>query len=586
MTLLEEFLLDSNPTVNNTSVLYVDDSAGYVGDGSAGAPYKYLKDALDAANDKTLVALRDGFYELDDYTLSKQVMIRGVNGSSKVIIRGATPDGGSSDSGSMLHVASKNFILSNVTVQLFRDDKPIVSYVSGENKYVMFNRVVFRDNDTQTKSLIAPTGTNLNKYFYLYNCLFYSNSALSAANMDADKYAEAINNTIVDNTFGSALILSGDGKAYSVINTILRNSSTEITDNSTASVVVSNCNIEGGYAGAVDSYDVAETFADSANGYYNLLTGSMGENAGVQTGVDWDMNGVSRPIGAAFDVGCYETDPNDPDGDGLNAAQETAAGSSPTDPDSDDDGINDGEEVNTYGTSPISANTDGDFIDDGDEPAMLMDPSVYDGVGDIMGVYFTSFESDVQFPVGPLTDTIWGPNGNASSSLVIKGNMTIENVGAGPAYDGVKVGKAQGQTPESSYIGWVDRNFLDNYWISISYKSPRAKIPTDINEAFNIAGCFFAFDENGFLNVYNATTKNWLKDTQVTPDDWSRITIHRNHPGQIVNVFVETRQAFANVPVMGPHPTAGTGKFRMSFSSVGEQDALFDLFSALPFAPF
>ena len=273
-------------------------------------------------------------------------------------------------------------------------------------------------------------------------------------------------------------------------------------------------------------------------------------------------------------------------GDGLTNAFELANGYNENHWDSDLDGITDGDEINIYGTNPLNTNSDGDFIDDGDEPAMGMDPSVSDGDGDIAGVYFTSFENPAEFPEGPISDTIWGPNGNVNSSLSIIGNMTIENVGAAAAYDGVMVGKAQGQTPESSFVGWVDRNFLDNYWISISYKAPRAKLPTDINESFNLAGCFFAFDENGFLNVYNATTKSWLKDTQVTPDDWSRITVHRDHPGKIVNVWVETRQAFANVPVMGPDPAAGTGKFRISFSSVGEQDALFDLFSALPFAPF
>jgi len=586
LNLLDEFILDTDPTFTTSNTIYVDDNAGYIGDGSAGLPYKYLKDALDAATDGSLISLKAGTYELDDYALTKRVIIKGVDGAEKTIIRGATPDGGASDSGQMVRISSKNFGLQDVTLTLFRDDKPIISYqASSSIKIISISDVIFKDNNISTKSMIAPEGTKKPKRFYLYNTLSHSNSALSAAEVTSSKKAKVYNNTIVSNTFGSALIVSGDKETW-LTNNILRNSSTEITDNSTGTLTVSFSNIEGGYGGATNSYDSAETFADAANGYYRLLIGSAGENAGTTTSFNWDLDDVARPKGAAFDVGCYETDPNDQDGDGLNAAQEIAAGSSPTDPDSDNDGITDGEEVNTYGTSPISSNTDGDFINDGAEPAMKMDPSVYDGVGDIMGVYYTSFESDVMFPAGPLFDTIWGPNGNASSSLVIKGNMTIENVGAVAAYDGVKVGKAQGDTPESSFVGWVDRNFLDNYWVSISYKAPRAKLPTDINEAFNIAGCFFAFDENGYLNVYNATTKNWSKDTQVTPDDWSRITIHRDHPGQIVNVWVETRQAFANVPVAGPHPTAGTGKFRMSFSSVGEQDAQFDLFSALPFAPF
>lgn len=591
LTLIEEFVLGADPTVATTSKLYVDDNAGYIGDGSVGAPFKYLKDALIAATDGTLIILEPGTYELDDYLLTKRVIIRGDKGAVKTIIHGGAPDGGSSDSGSFLQVASKNFALEHVTMRMFRDDKPIITYTGSNGVEVfMLDSVIFRDNSTQTKAMIAPSATDRHKRAYMYNCLFYDNSSLSGAILDADKDVRAYNNTLVDNTFTSALILDGNGKRYRLYNNILRNSSTEITDNSTGTLIVNSCNVEGGFPGALNSYDSAETFADSLKGYYNLLIGSAGENAGLTTKINWDMDNVSRPQGAAFDVGCYETDPNDQDGDGLTTAQETAAGSSPTNPDSDGDGITDGDEVNTWGTNPLSTNSDGDFIDDGYEPAMGMDPAVNDGVGDISGVYYTSFENPALFPVGPVDDTIWGPNGNASNSNVIKGNMTIENVGAVAAYDGTHVAKCEGDPGgglvETSYVGWVDRNGLDNYWISISYKMPRAELPTDINEAMNVAGAFFAIDENGYLNIWDPSNEEWLKDTQVIPDDWVRITVHRDHPGKIVNLWVETRQAFANVPIVDPDPTAGTGKFRMSMSSVGEQDSYSDLWSSLPFAPF
>lgn len=589
LNLLEEFILDSDPNVGGTRLIYVDDNAGYIGDGTPGAPFKYLKDALDDVGlSGAVVELAEGTYELDDYTLTQKVIIRGVS-PEKTIIHGGAPDGGSSDSGSFLHVSSKDFGLTQVTLRLFRDDKPIISY-DGSKTFAL-ESVVFKDNNTQTKSLIATLGVDRPKYFYMFNTLFYNNTALSAAEMDATKDANSYNNTIVNNTFTSALILEGSSKRYNLLNNILRNSSTEITDNTASgTVIISNCNIEGGYVSAINSYDAAETFADAANGYYRLLTGSAGENAGITTRINWDQDGVSRPQGAGFEVGCYETVANDQDGDGLTDAEETVAGSSPTDPDSDGDGINDGEEVNTWGTNPMSTNSDSDFIDDGYEPPMGMDPAVNDGDGDIDGVYYTSFENPAQFPVGPVEDTIWGPNGNANNTNVIKGNMTIENVGAVAAYDGTHVAKCEGNPGgglvETSFVGWVDRNGLDNYWISISYKMPRAELPTDINEAMNVAGAFFAIDENGYLNAWDPSNEEWLKDTQVIPDDWVRITVHRDHPGKIVNIWVETRQAFANVPIVDPDPTAGTGKFRMSMSSVGEEDSYSDLWSSLPFAPF
>lgn len=55
--------------------------------------------------------------------------------------------------------------------------------------------------------------------------------------------------------------------------------------------------------------------------------------------------------------------PTDPDGDGLDTAQETDLGTDPHDPDTDDDGLIDGEEV-FLGTSPTAADTDGDGASD------------------------------------------------------------------------------------------------------------------------------------------------------------------------------------------------------------------------------
>jgi hypothetical protein len=101
-----------------------------------------------------------------------------------------------------------------------------------------------------------------------------------------------------------------------------------------------------------------------------------------------------------------------------------------------------------------------------------------------------------------------------------------------------------------------------------------------------MAGAFMAIDENGYLNIWDPSNEEWLKDTQETPDDWFVVTVHRDHPGKTVDVWIETRQAFAGVPIANPDPTVGTGKFRMSMSSVGEQDVFTDLWSSLPFAPF
>ena len=296
----------------------MDCNAGYVGDGSAGAPYKYLKDGLDSAADGTLLSLAEGTYELDDYSLTKRVVIKGEKGAYKTIIRGATPDGGTSDTGQMLSISSKNFGLEDVTLTLFKDDKPIISYQAASNiKIISIGNVIFKDNDISTKSMIAPEGANRPKSFYLYNSLYYSNSALSAAELTSSKEAKAFNNTIVNNTFGSALIVSGDKDSW-LTNNILRNTGAEITDNSTGTLTVSYSNIEGGYGGATNSYDTPENFMDAANDFYRLLTASPGHESGTTTSFNWDLDNKVRPDGAAFDVGCYELQATDNDGGRIN----------------------------------------------------------------------------------------------------------------------------------------------------------------------------------------------------------------------------------------------------------------------------
>jgi hypothetical protein len=189
-----------------------------------------------------------------------------------------------------------------------------------------------------------------------------------------------------------------------------------------------------------------------------------------------------------------------------------------------------------------------------------------------------SFEDTLRYPQGQhVSNSIWGVDGTYS------GNIFTENVGVA-AYDGSVIINYRGNTPISRSIMFTQRNGLPDHWISISYKMPRVKLPTNINYALVISGAHFAMDENGFINVYNPTIKDWVKDTVAIPiGAWTRITVHRNHIGQYTNIYIDGRLAFSNIPIYGPDLN---NYIRISFSSAGEYDLWIDWMLGLPYSPF
>lgn len=78
-------------------------------------------------------------------------------------------------------------------------------------------------------------------------------------------------------------------------------------------------------------------------------------------GLDNDCDGITENV---LSASCLA----DPDQDGLNAAQETAAGTSDKDWDTDKDGLSDGDEA-TYGSSPTDPDSDNGGVEDGAEVA-------------------------------------------------------------------------------------------------------------------------------------------------------------------------------------------------------------------------
>jgi subtilisin family serine protease/uncharacterized membrane protein YgcG len=106
---------------------------------------------------------------------------------------------------------------------------------------------------------------------------------------------------------------------------------------------------------------------------------------------DADRDGLD-----AADERAAGTDPlrSDTDADNLADGDEAAAGTSPTTADSDEDGLNDGRERLSIGTDPRAVDTDGDGVDDGDEADVYgTDPDVRTSAPTLLGSTTESFET-------------------------------------------------------------------------------------------------------------------------------------------------------------------------------------------------
>ena len=582
-----EYIIGSNPRESaSPTVVYADDNGGYDGTGTSSNPYKYLDTALDNISDGQMLRLAEGTYQTSNYGLSKNILIKGAS-ARKTIIKGPVPAGGSSDKGQMLAVDSKRFAISDMTIRLYQDDQPIISY-NPEAQICAFNNLIIKDNSIKTKALIAPVDSNTEIKFYLTNSLVNANRGALMLDIRGNP-AKMFQNTIFKNETEMACITSGTGNVE-ITNNILRNSQSEIKETGSGSVKVTYCNIEGEYIGNPGNYDEDEKFLDPSIGCYRLHPGTRAEDSGTETFAVWDGEWVTRPQGARFDVGAFEIPAVDYDNDGISNGEELLTYK--TDeyhPDTDLDGLYDGEEV-TYGTKPLSSDTDGDLVKDGDEPPIGMNPAVFDGQI-LIGIYAESFESQLQYPVapqsvggmGPWSGTIWGGNTKCY------GDIQVQYVGPPPAaYEGNKIINLKGQIfPRSCNISLIESNGLTEWWISAAFIFPWKRLPTDYNEACCIGGAFFRLNENGNFCVYDGSIENWRVSSTVIPDGtWANIFVERNADATcnlwmpVVSTLVPV---FENIPIAGPDLT---NFIRISLSNASEYDVKVDMMVGYRYSPF
>ena len=582
---LLEYVLGSDPTdAASPTVVYVDDNGGYNGIGTIGNPYKYLDDALNAATDGQMVKLAEGTYQLSNYSLSKKLLIKGTS-ARKSVIKGPVALGGSGTDGQMLDFTSANFAMSDLTVRLYKDNQPVITYNNNGSGMQVYQNMIFKDNSISAKSIIGPKGAQTSMKVLITNNLFYNNTAGAAVELKANP-CNVISNTVTNNTaVAVGFLYSGAGNS-NITNNIVRGNTTQISNIGSGTLAVTYCNVEGGYTGT-GNITGAPLYMDAANGIFRLIAvpPSPGYNYGTATYDVYDQNNTAR---ATPVLGAYETPLLDYDDDGVSNAQEASAvpPTNPNNPDSDNDGLYDGEEA-TYGTKPMTPDTDGDLVKDGDEPPIGMNPVVPDGQV-LVAIYSESFESQAQYPVapqsiggtGPWSGTIWGGNSK------YYGDIQVQYVGSYPAaYEGNKIINLKGQIfPRSCNISFIGRDSLSQWWISAAFIFPWKRLPTDYNEACCIGGAFFRLNENGNFCVYDGSTENWKVSGVVIPDgNWTNITVGRNHAAKTCNLWVDSTLVFSDIPITGPDLN---DFIRISLSNASEYDVKVDMMAGYRYSPF
>ncbi len=566
---LLEFVLESNP-LNPASppVVYVSCTGPYGGDGTPGSPYRYLDTALDNAAAGTLLRLASGTYALSRYELSRTLAIMGAS-STNTFIQGPLPDGSAGNTGQMLDITGSRFAISDLTISLYKDDRPVISYNVASSGFILFQNCLWTGNEISSRSILAPSGTLDGTAVNLINSVFCSNSCGAAVEMQGAPF-KSFNNTIVNNT-GTGLLASGSGESV-VTDCIVRGNTAQISKTGTGPLAVTYSNVQGGHAGA-GNYDSAENYINPVKNNYRILPGTPAENAGIATFAVYDNQNIPRPQGGGYDVGAYEIPVNDYDNDGLSNTLETVHGASPINPDTDTDGMEDGAEVSKYGTDPTNPDSDGDLVLDGAEPPIGMNPALFDGHV-MVEVYYESFENDASYPAGPWSGTIWGADTKYDGEILVVYDPP-------EAYNGDKFVTFVGDTPPSYIISFIPNNGLAEWWISTAFKFPRVRLPNDYNEACNIGGCFFALDENGFFCVYDPSAGNWRTSAHHVPSgDWCNVMIHRNTAGKYCDILLYNEDTlswdavYSNIPVIGPD----LGEYiRIGFSSANEYDLSVDL---------
>lgn len=303
-----------------------------------------IQEAVLTAVDGDTVLVTNGTYAIaSQIVVEHAITVRSVNGPDATIVDGGFP----ARTTRCFEVSTSNAVVDGFTVTggsasagggvvCLRGGRVVNSHIRGnradssgggaacDGAGSMVSGCVITGNDATSN---AGGGVNLEDGGSVVNCLIVSNAAMYGGGVFVQYTGSVVNCTIS----GNSAVRTGGGVIMRA-GSVLRNTIVALNADNNGhpsditqwdpSEIVNSCSP--GLAGA-GNVDANPQFMNAATGNYRLRYGSPGIDAGLDLtdhGIINDLDGVARPLDGdfdavpAFDIGCFEYDPQTADTDG------------------------------------------------------------------------------------------------------------------------------------------------------------------------------------------------------------------------------------------------------------------------------